>query len=48
MNPSVSRYGNSCIDNKLHYYLVPIDLPLPRFYGQPNIDKPGVPICSIV
>ena len=35
------------IDNKL-YYLKPNDLPAPRFYGQPKIHKPGVPIRPIV
>ena len=34
-------------DNKL-YYLKPNDLPAPRFYGQPKIHKPGVPIRPIV
>ena len=32
------------IDNKSHYYLKPADSPVPRFYGQPKIHKPGVPI----
>ena len=36
------------IDNKLYYYLKPTDSPVPRFYGQPKIHKPEVPICSIV
>ena len=27
---------NKFIDNKLHYYLKPTDLPGPRFYGQPK------------
>ena len=36
------------IDNKLYYYVKPTDLPAPRFYGQPKIHKPGVPICPIV
>ena len=36
------------IDNKLYHYLKPTDLCMPRFYGQPKIHKPGVPIHSIV
>ena len=36
------------IDNKLYYYLKPTDSPAPRFYGQPKIHKPGVPIRPIV
>ena len=36
------------IDNKLYYYLKPTDSPVPRFYGQPKIHKPGVPIRLIV
>ena len=39
---------NEFIDNKLHYYLKPADSPAPRFYGQPKIHKPGVPIRPIV
>ena len=35
------------INNKL-YYLKPTDSPAPRFYGQPKIHKPGVPIRPIV
>ena len=35
---------NEFIDNKLYYYLKPTDSPAPRFYGQPKIHKPGVPI----
>ena len=35
---------NKFIDN---YYLKPTDLPAPRFYGQPKIHKPGVPILPI-
>ena len=37
-------------DNKFtdNYYLKPTDLPAPRFYGQPKICKPGVPILPIV
>ena len=38
---------NKFIDNKL-YYLKPTDSPAPRFYGQPKIHKPGVPIRPIV
>ena len=34
---------NECIDNKLHYYLKPTDSPMPRFYGQPKTQKPGIP-----
>ena len=40
--------NNKFIDNKLYYYLKPTDLPVPRFYGQPKIHKPGVPISPIV
>ena len=36
------------IDNKLYYYLKSTDSPAPRFYGQPNIHNPGVPIRPIV
>ena len=36
------------IDNKLYCYLKPTDSPAPRFYGQPEILKPGVPIRAIV
>ena len=39
---------NKFIDNKLYYYLKPTDSPAPRFYGQPKMHKPGVPIRSIV
>ena len=39
---------NEFIDNKLCYYLKPTDSPAPRFYGQPKIHKPGVPIRPIV
>ena len=35
------------INNKL-YYLKPTDSPAPRFYGQPKIHKPGVPIHPIL
>ena len=38
---------NKFIDNKL-YYLKPADLPVPRFYGQPKIHKPGVPMHPVV
>ena len=39
---------NEFINNKLYYYLKPTDSPAPRFYGQPKIHRPGVPICPIV
>ena len=39
---------NEFIDNKLYYYLKPTDSPAPRFYDQPKIHKPGVPIRPIV
>ena len=39
---------NEFIDNKLYCYLKPTDSPAPRFYGQPKIHKPGVPIRPIV
>ena len=39
---------NEFTDNKLYYYLKPTDSPAPRFYGQPKIHKPGVPIRPIV
>ena len=39
---------NELINNKLYYYLKPTDLPAPRFYGQPKIHKPGVPMHPIV
>ena len=35
---------NKFIDNKLYYCLKPIDSPATRFYGQPKIHKPGVPL----
>ena len=38
---------NEFIDNKL-YYLRPTDSLVARFYGQPKIHKPGVPIHPIV
>ena len=40
--------NNKFIDNKLYYYLKPTDSPAPRFYGQPKIHKPVVPIRPIV
>ena len=40
--------NNKFIDNKLYYHLQPTDLPVSRFYGQPKIHKPGVPICPII
>ena len=39
---------NEFIDNELYYYLKPTDSPASRFYGQPKIHKPGVPIRPIV
>ena len=39
---------NKFIDNKLYYYLKHTDSPEARFYGQPKIHKPGVPIRPIV
>ena len=39
---------NEFIDNKLYYYLKPTYSPAPRFYGQPKIHNPGVPIRPIV
>ena len=36
---------NEFIDNKLYYYLKPTNLPVPRFYGQLKIHKPGVNLC---
>ena len=39
---------NEFIDNKLYYYLKPIESPAPRFYGQPETHKSGVPIRPIV
>ena len=40
---------NKFIDNKLYYYLKSTDSPpAPRFYGQPKIHMPGVPIRPIV
>ena len=40
--------NNKFIDNKLYYYLKPTDSPAPRFYGQPKIHQPVVPIRPIV
>ena len=42
------RKDNEFIDNKLYYCLKRTDSPVPRFYGQPKICKPGVPIRPIV
>ena len=39
---------NEFIYNKLYCYLIPTDLPGPRFYGQPKIRYPGVSIRPIV
>ena len=39
---------NEFIDNKLYYYLKPTNLPVPRFYGQPKMHNPGIPIRPIV
>ena len=39
---------NEFISNKLYYYLKPTEPPAPRFYGQPKIRKPEVPILRIV
>ena len=38
---------NKFIDNKI-YYLKSTDSPVPRFYGQPKINKLGVPVRPIV
>ena len=35
---------NEFIDNKLYYYLKPSDSSESRFYGQPKIHKPGIPM----
>ena len=40
--------NNEFIDNKLYYYLKPTYSPAPRFYGQPKIHKPGIPIRPVV
>ena len=39
---------NAFIDNKLYYYLKPADSPVPRFYNQPKMHKPQIPIRRIV
>ena len=39
---------NDFIDNKLYYYVKATDSSAPRFYGQPKIHKPGVPMRPIV
>ena len=39
---------NKFIDNKLYYYLKPTGSPAPRFYGQPKLHKPRVPIRPIL
>ena len=39
---------NVFIDDKLCYYLKSNDSPAPRFYVQPKIHKPGVPVHHIV
>ena len=39
---------NKFIDNKLYCYLKPTDSPVPSFYGQPKIHKPGVSIRPFV
>ena len=39
---------NEFINNKLHYYLKPTDSLSLRFYGQPKIHQPRVPIRLIV
>ena len=39
---------NEFIDNKLDYCLKSTDSATPRFYGQPKMHKPGVPIRPIV
>ena len=39
---------NEFIDNKLYYYPKPTDSHAPRFYCQPKIHKPGLPIRCIV
>ena len=36
------------IDNKIYYYIKPLDSSAPWFYGQPKIHKLGVPIRPIV
>ena len=39
---------NEVTDNKLCCYLKPTDSSTPRFYVQPKIHKPGVPVRPIV
>ena len=39
---------NEFVDNKLFRYLKPTNSPVPRFYGQPKIHKPRVPIRLVV
>ena len=39
---------NKFIDNKKYYYLKPTDSSAPRFYGQPKVHMPGVPVSPIV
>ena len=43
----VSLHQNQCRP-VLYYYLKATDSPVPRFYCQPKIHKPRVPICPIV
>ena len=43
-----SLKDNDFIEDELYYYLKPTDSHVPRFYGQPNIHQPGVPIRPIV
>ena len=38
---------NEFTDNKLYHYLKTTILSVPRIYGQPKIQKPGVPIRPI-
>ena len=40
--------NNELTDNKLCYFLKPNDSPAPRFYVQPKINEPGIPIRLIV
>ena len=39
---------NELFDIKLSYYLKPTESPGPRFYSQPKIHKPGIPMRPIV
>ena len=39
---------DNVLDNKVYYHIKPTGLSAPRFYGQPKIHKPAVPICPIV